>query len=150
VDNLYANHIIKKQEHYPAFFPISNFLISDFVKHCENIPAEKKQLPNQNCHCSFCESLSFNDTSVDGKVVLCFTTVGARAVLTTAASAVREAGGVGVIVARNPSDMLGSCGNDFPCVVVDYELVTQILFYIRSARYQNHCQCYRNHKFQLT
>ncbi|KAL9366157.1 hypothetical protein Peur_037356 [Populus x canadensis] len=82
----------------------------------------------------FCESLSFNDTSVDGKVVLCFTTVGARAVLTTAASAVREAGGVGVIVARNPSDMLGSCGNDFPCVVVDYELVTQILFYIRSAR----------------
>lgn len=71
---------------------------------------------------------------MDGKVVLCFTTVGARAVLTTAASAVREAGGVGVIVARNPSDMLGSCGNDFPCVVVDYELGTRILFYIRSAR----------------
>lgn len=87
---------------------------------------------------------------VDGKVVLCFTTVGARAVLTTAASAVREAGGVGVIVARNPSDMLGSCGNDFPCVVVDYELGTRILFYIRSARYQNHCQCYHYHKFQLT
>ncbi|XWS38124.1 hypothetical protein CRYUN_Cryun19dG0103400 [Craigia yunnanensis] len=81
-----------------------------------------------------CESLSFNHTSVDGNVVLCFTTVIRRSAVTSAVSAVRAAGGVGVIVAKNPSDVMGPCGDDFPCVVVDYELGTQILFYIRSAR----------------
>ncbi|XP_021892838.1 subtilisin-like protease SBT3.5 [Carica papaya] len=81
-----------------------------------------------------CESLSFNNTSPVGKVVLCFTAVIRRSAVTAAASAVRAAGGVGVIVARNPVDVLGPCANDFPCVVVDYELGTQILFYIRSTR----------------
>ncbi|XVE64573.1 hypothetical protein DITRI_Ditri07aG0111200 [Diplodiscus trichospermus] len=81
-----------------------------------------------------CESLSFNHTSVDGKVVLCFTTLTRRSAVTSAVSAVRAAGGVGVIVAKNPGDVMGPCGDDFPCVVVDYELGTQILFYIRSAR----------------
>ncbi|OMP02780.1 hypothetical protein COLO4_10836 [Corchorus olitorius] len=81
-----------------------------------------------------CESLSFNYTSVNGKVVLCFTTVARRSAVTSAASAVRAAGGVGLIVAKNPSDVMGPCGDDFPCLVVDYELGTQILLYIRSAR----------------
>ncbi|XVF53195.1 hypothetical protein PTKIN_Ptkin05aG0080800 [Pterospermum kingtungense] len=81
-----------------------------------------------------CESLSFNHTSADGKVVLCFTTVSSRSAVTSAVSTVRAAGGVGVIVAKNPSDVMGPSGDDFPCVVVDYELGTQILFYIRSAR----------------
>ncbi|OMO79917.1 hypothetical protein CCACVL1_13316 [Corchorus capsularis] len=80
-----------------------------------------------------CESLSFNYTSVNGKVVLCFTTVARRSAVTSAASAVRAAGGVGLIVAKNPSDVMGPCGDDFPCLVVDYELGTQILLYIRSA-----------------
>ncbi|KAL5833212.1 hypothetical protein ACOSQ3_016886 [Xanthoceras sorbifolium] len=81
-----------------------------------------------------CEFLSLNNTSVDGKVVLCFTTVARRSAITSAVTAVRAAGGVGVIVARNPSDAFGPCSNDFPCVVVDYELGTHMLFYIRSNR----------------
>nr|TKR75620.1 hypothetical protein D5086_0000283740 [Populus alba] len=50
--------------------------------------------------------------------------------------AVKAAEGVGVIVARNPSDTytLATGDNDFPCVVVDYELGTLMLFYIRSTR----------------
>ncbi|XWS50191.1 hypothetical protein CRYUN_Cryun12cG0067900 [Craigia yunnanensis] len=55
-----------------------------------------------------CESLSFNHTSVDGKVVLCFTTVTRRSAVTSAVSAVRAAGGVGVIVAKNPGDVMWS------------------------------------------
>lgn len=86
---------------------------------------------------NLCESLSFNNTPVDGKVVLCFTTVAAPTVIANSASAVKAAEGVGVIVARNPSDTytLATGDNDFPCVVVDYELGTLMLFYIRSTRY---------------
>ncbi|XP_031259081.1 subtilisin-like protease SBT3.5 [Pistacia vera] len=80
-----------------------------------------------------CESLSLNNTSVVGKVVLCFTTVARRSAMTSAVTAVRAAGGVGVIIARNPSHLFGPCSDDFPCIVVDYELGTQILFYIRST-----------------
>ncbi|RVW14926.1 Subtilisin-like protease SBT3.6 [Vitis vinifera] len=55
-----------------------------------------------------CESLSLNNTTVAGNVVLCFTTVGSRSAMASASSAVRAAGGVG-------------------------ELGTKILFYIRST-----------------
>ena len=65
--------------------------------------------------------------------------------MTSAVSAVRAAGGVGVIVAKNPGDVMGPCGDDFPRVVVDYELGTQILFYIRSARYHYHLHNYYQH-----
>ncbi|CAL8157864.1 unnamed protein product [Prunus armeniaca] len=81
-----------------------------------------------------CESLLLNNTSVAGNVVLCFTTVASRTPVATAVSSVRAAGGVGVIVAKSPGDVLGPCSNDFPCIEVDYELGTQILFYIRSTR----------------
>lgn len=70
-----------------------------------------------------------------GNVVLCFTTVASRTPVATAVSSVRAAGGVGVIVAKSPGDVLGPCSNEFPCIEVDYELGTQILFYIRSTRY---------------
>ncbi|KAH7560847.1 hypothetical protein ACOSQ2_016949 [Xanthoceras sorbifolium] len=80
-----------------------------------------------------CETLSLNDTSVDGKVVLCFSKVlGASEDI--AATSVRAAGGVGVIIARKPGYPIGTCSNDFPCIVVDYELGTRILLYIRSTR----------------
>ena len=60
----------------------------------------------------------------------------------SATSIVKEAGGVGLIVAKNPSDSLFPCpidipcvcSGDFPCVQVDYEVGTKILFYIRSTR----------------
>lgn len=84
--------------------------------------------------CSVCQSLSLNKTMVAGKVVLCFTTVSRRTAITSASAAVKEAGGVGLIVAKNPSDALYPCNEDFPCTEVDYEIGTRILFYIRSTR----------------
>lgn len=66
--------------------------------------------------CRVCESLSLNNTTVAGNVVLCFTTVGSRSAMASASSAVRAAGGVGVIVARNPSNALAPCSNGFPCI----------------------------------
>ncbi|KAJ8650262.1 hypothetical protein MRB53_003285 [Persea americana] len=80
-----------------------------------------------------CESLSLNGTDVGGKVVLCFTTVARRNAAVSAASVVKEAGGVGVIVAKNPTSSVSSC-DDFPCIQVDYEIGTQILYYIRYTR----------------
>ncbi|XP_058009769.1 subtilisin-like protease SBT3.3 isoform X2 [Hevea brasiliensis] len=81
-----------------------------------------------------CQSLSLNATLVAGKVVLCFTSMARRAAVTSAAEVVKAAGGVGLIVAKNPSDALYPCSGDFPCVEVDYEIGTRILFYIRSNR----------------
>ncbi|XP_059662118.1 subtilisin-like protease SBT3.5 [Cornus florida] len=81
-----------------------------------------------------CEALSLNQSSVTGKVVLCFTSVSRRIAVSNASSAVRAAGGIGVIIAKNPSDALYPCtSNDFPCIEVDYTAGTQILYYIRST-----------------
>uniref|UniRef100_A0A199U9T9 Subtilisin-like protease n=1 Tax=Manihot esculenta TaxID=3983 RepID=A0A199U9T9_MANES len=81
-----------------------------------------------------CQSLSLNVTLVAGKVVLCFTSMARRSAVASAAEAVQAAGGVGLIVAKNPSDVLYPCSGDFPCVEVDFEIGTRILFYIRSTR----------------
>ncbi|KAB2608967.1 subtilisin-like protease SBT5.3 [Pyrus ussuriensis x Pyrus communis] len=81
-----------------------------------------------------CESLTLNTTHVAGNVVICFTTMPGPAQVTSVVSAVRSAGGVGVIIARNPSNLFGPCSNDFPCIVVDYKLGTEIMLYIRSTR----------------
>ncbi|XP_010542106.1 PREDICTED: LOW QUALITY PROTEIN: subtilisin-like protease SBT3.5 [Tarenaya hassleriana] len=81
-----------------------------------------------------CEKLSAipNRTMV-GKVVLCFTSKTDFTAVLSAAAAVNEAGGLDFIVARNPGHTLIPCGS-IPCVAVDYELGTDILFYIRSTR----------------
>ncbi|CAK7357469.1 unnamed protein product [Dovyalis caffra] len=80
-----------------------------------------------------CESLLVDASTVAGKVVLCFTskTLGA---VRSAAEVVKEARGVGLIVAKNPSEALYPCTDGFPCIEVDYEIGTRILFYIRSTR----------------
>lgn len=70
-----------------------------------------------------------------GKVVLCFTSTTRRPAVARASVAVKASRGVGVIVAKNPSDGLAPCDDDFPCVEVDYEIGTRILLYFRSARY---------------
>jgi hypothetical protein len=70
---------------------------------------------------------------VAGKVVLCFTSMNLGAVR-SASEVVKEAGGVGLIVAKNPSEALYPCTDGFPCVEVDYEMGTRTLFYIRSTR----------------
>uniref|UniRef100_A0A2N9F816 Subtilisin-like protease fibronectin type-III domain-containing protein n=1 Tax=Fagus sylvatica TaxID=28930 RepID=A0A2N9F816_FAGSY len=81
-----------------------------------------------------CEVLLLNNISVSGKVVLCFTSMTRRTAMLVASEIVQEAGGVGLIVAKNPNDALYSCDGDFPCIEVDYEIGTKILFYIRSTR----------------
>ncbi|KAL0713110.1 hypothetical protein Bca4012_020088 [Brassica carinata] len=83
-----------------------------------------------------CERLSNNPNStMEGKVVLCFTTDSSptSVAVVNATNAVLSAGGLGVIIARNPSHLLRPNVN-FPCVAVDFELGTDILFYIRSTR----------------
>ncbi|XVE58269.1 hypothetical protein DITRI_Ditri04bG0156900 [Diplodiscus trichospermus] len=80
-----------------------------------------------------CESLSSNDDWMAGKVVLCFASEYNLSLLDDGIWSVKEAGGVGVIVARSRSDYLYSYATDFPCVQVTYEIGTQILYYIRSS-----------------
>ncbi|EOA19514.1 hypothetical protein CARUB_v10002407mg, partial [Capsella rubella] len=78
-----------------------------------------------------CEKLSANPSSaMEGKVVLCFT---ANEPSNAALTAVRNAGGLGLIMARNPTHLLTPT-RAFPYVSVDFELGTDILFYIRSTR----------------
>ncbi|XXG76257.1 hypothetical protein AAC387_Pa08g0642 [Persea americana] len=76
---------------------------------------------------SLCQSLSVDTAKMRGKIVLCFG-------YATDLSGVKEAGGVGVIVAKDPIESMPSCYDDMPCVQVDYEIGTQILYYIRSSR----------------
>ncbi|CAK7357474.1 unnamed protein product [Dovyalis caffra] len=74
---------------------------------------------------------------VAGKVVLCFTAVTKipGTIVLSAAEVVKEAGGVGLIVAKNPSNDMYPCTDGFPCIEVDYDIGTRILFYIRSTRF---------------
>ncbi|KAJ6752366.1 hypothetical protein OIU85_002767 [Salix viminalis] len=96
-------------------------------------PEAKGLDPNSAGH--VCQSLSVNPSMVSGKVVLCFTSMTLSAVI-SAAEVVKEAGGVGLIVAKNPSNDFYPCADDaFPCIEVDYEIGTRILYYIRSARF---------------
>ncbi|CAE6131367.1 unnamed protein product [Arabidopsis arenosa] len=80
-----------------------------------------------------CERLLINSNStMAGKVVLCFTESPYSISVTRAARYVKRAGGLGVIISGQPGNVLRPCLDDFPCVAVDYELGTDILFYIRS------------------
>jgi len=82
-----------------------------------------------------CESLNLNPNyTMAMKVVLCFTASRTNAAISRAASFVKAAGGLGLIISRNPVYTLSPCNDDFPCVAVDYELGTDILSYIRSTR----------------
>ncbi|KAB2608971.1 subtilisin-like protease SBT5.4 [Pyrus ussuriensis x Pyrus communis] len=71
-----------------------------------------------------------NNTLVDGNVAIYFTTEIWQEYV--AACAVARAGGVGLIIARNPSSL--NYSDDFPFIGVDYELGTEIMSYIRSTR----------------
>lgn len=67
--------------------------------------------------------------------MICFASVTHRVAISGAAEAVQEAGGVGLIVAKYPTDAFTRCTDNFPCIEVDYEVGTRILLYIRSSRY---------------
>ncbi|CAN8290250.1 unnamed protein product [Cochlearia groenlandica] len=89
---------------------------------------------NNESFSGVCELLNLNpNRTMAGKVVLCFTTTTLYTAVSKAASNVKAAGGLGVIVARNPGYNLASCSDGFPCVAIDYELGTDILLYIRST-----------------
>ncbi|AAF31279.1 Fourth of four adjacent putative subtilase family_ [Arabidopsis thaliana] len=81
-----------------------------------------------------CEDLAKNPAHIiEEKIVLCFTKSTSYSTMIQAASDVVKLDGYGVIVARNPGHQLSPCFG-FPCLAVDYELGTDILFYIRSTR----------------
>ncbi|KAK7247048.1 hypothetical protein RIF29_41924 [Crotalaria pallida] len=76
---------------------------------------------------------TLNATMTAGKIVLCFSQSIQKSII-AASVAVKDAGGVGLIYAQSHNDGVEECG-DFPCIKVDYEVGTQILSYIRRARF---------------
>ncbi|TYI39758.1 hypothetical protein ES332_A02G116200v1 [Gossypium tomentosum] len=80
-----------------------------------------------------CKRGSLNATLAAGQIILCFSQSSTQNIFSAAIS-VAEAGGVGLIFAQYRSDGLESC-HYIPCIKVDYEVGTQILSYIRKARY---------------
>ncbi|KAM6555286.1 hypothetical protein CsatB_002305 [Cannabis sativa] len=81
-----------------------------------------------------CKSLRRNDTWVRGKVVLCFTSSFKEGYIEDSAYWVKKAGGLGLIVAQNPTRSLYSCDDDFPCVQLSYDVAMKILYYIRTTK----------------
>lgn len=79
-----------------------------------------------------CSIGSLNATLVAGQIVLCFSTSGTQD-LYTASTAVREAGGTGLIYADSLHDEQGVC-DSIPCAKVDYQVGSEIFLYITGAR----------------
>lgn len=86
-----------------------------------------------NTYLQCLRSLRLNNTPIAGNVVICFTMEPKQEQITSTVSAVRSAGGVGVIIGRNPSNLLGACSNDFPCIIVDNELGTELFYKVTQA-----------------
>ena len=80
------------------------------------------------------ESLSSTDDhpSVEPTVVLFFDVVTNSKDL---AMITRQPGVNGLILAKNPDDIMAQTPPAYPFAVVDYELGSQILEYIRTTRY---------------
>lgn len=78
-----------------------------------------------------CQFGSLNATLAAGKIVLCFSKSHQQDMI-SAAYAVIEAGGIGLIYAQFGDSLLDSC-DVIPCIGVDYEVGTQVLSYIRKA-----------------
>ncbi|KAL8552911.1 hypothetical protein ACS0TY_001550 [Phlomoides rotata] len=83
---------------------------------------------------SLCENLfSVIPSLYAGKIVLCFTTFSTPAITSFATTAVSAGGGVGVIVSKLSLGITGQCGS-LPCAEVDYQIGTEILYYIRATK----------------
>ncbi|XP_054805306.1 subtilisin-like protease SBT3.9 [Prosopis cineraria] len=80
-----------------------------------------------------CQPGSLNATVAAGKIVLCLSESDQQNIL-SASITVQKAGGVGLIYAQFHEDGLSKCGL-IPCIKVDYEVGTQIISYIRRARF---------------
>ncbi|CAB4280329.1 unnamed protein product [Prunus armeniaca] len=96
------------------------------------IYSERIALDRTNDSAKDCQPGSLNATLASGKIVLCFSKSDQQDI-ESASNTVQEAGGVGLIFAQFPNDGLASC--DIPCIRVGYEVGTQILSYIRKARF---------------
>lgn len=75
---------------------------------------------------------SLNATLAAGKVVLCFSVADGQGI-GAASIAVMEVGRVGLIFAQSRDNLLNPC-YFVPCIIVDYEVGTEILSYIRETR----------------
>ncbi|KAF8033412.1 hypothetical protein BT93_D2120 [Corymbia citriodora subsp. variegata] len=76
---------------------------------------------------------SLNATLVAGKIVLWFSKSNNHELLTASAE-VRKAGGTGLIYIDSLNDLLNPC-NSIPCATVDYQVGSEIIVYMRRARY---------------
>lgn len=89
-----------------------------------------------------CHNGSVNTTDIAGKIVLCYAPSNVSSTLPqidlgTVGSFVLQAGGKGLIYAQYTTDALiavAGCG-EVPCVLVDFEIATQILNYIDTSTY---------------
>lgn len=88
-----------------------------------------------------CHNGSINATNIAGKIVLCYapgdiSSTPPRSDLGTVVSFVYQAGGKGLIYAQYTTDTLifvaDLCG-EVPCVLVDFEIATQILNYMDTT-----------------
>ncbi|XP_020539569.1 subtilisin-like protease SBT3.8 isoform X2 [Jatropha curcas] len=80
-----------------------------------------------------CQLGSLNATLAAGKIILCFSKSDAQDIVAASIS-VFKAGGIALIFAQYQNDGLKPC-KLIACVKVDYEMGTQILSYIRKARF---------------
>ncbi|XP_031259107.1 subtilisin-like protease SBT3.5 [Pistacia vera] len=94
--------------------------------------SERVALDSTDDSAKYCEPGTLNATLASGKIILCFSKSDSVDIVNTSLM-VAEAGGVGLILAQFHNDGLSSCFS-IPCVKVDYEVGTEILSYIRTAR----------------
>ncbi|KAL3512413.1 hypothetical protein ACH5RR_025130 [Cinchona calisaya] len=82
----------------------------------------------------YCDLTSPNSTWMAGHVVLCFYKGHDDNDIIVARDLFRQAGALGIIVAKVSSKTLDAFNDDFPSVQVNYEIGTLLLYYIRSTR----------------
>lgn len=86
-----------------------------------------------DCVSSNCEEI-VSDSRMRGKVVLCFASASDFNISNAvkAIPIIRSSGGVGVIIAIYSTRILPCY--DWPCIVVGYDIGTQIFSYAQSSR----------------
>nr|GMD20499.1 Subtilisin-like protease SBT3.5 [Ipomoea batatas]GME19026.1 Subtilisin-like protease SBT3.5 [Ipomoea batatas] len=87
---------------------------------------------------SYCNTITANSTWVAGKIVLCFHVKGEETESTfnliSTREAVEEAGGIGVIIAKNPTRTMDFLTSEFPVISVSFDKAIRVLNYIRSSK----------------
>nr|GMC93067.1 Subtilisin-like protease SBT3.3 [Ipomoea batatas] len=87
---------------------------------------------------SYCNTITANSTWVAGKIVLCFHVKGEETESTfnliSTREAVEEAGGIGVIIAKNPTRTMDFFTSEFPVISVSFDNAIRVLNYIRSSK----------------